>query len=236
MVRWSETTYAASEGDVTLKVRELDARWIALIVAVVLMGLWTTPVVLPLKILVVFFHEIAHGLAAVFTGGRIVEITFSPNQGGYAVTQGGWFFLVVSAGYLGSLAIGLALVYLGLTPGLTRFATLGLGVILLAITALYVRDLFPLISGLVAGGLLIGAARLNRPYLHAVLLLTMGLASIIYVPYDILSDTILRSGQRSDARILAERYGGPVMFWGGLWLVLAASAIWYALRDVLRRR
>ena len=63
----------------------------------------------PLKILVVFFHELAHGAAAVLTGGEIVLITLSPDQGGTAVTRGGSRTLILTAGYLGSLLIGVAL-------------------------------------------------------------------------------------------------------------------------------
>ena len=36
--------------------------------------LWDTHWVYPLKLIVVFLHEISHGLAALATGGRIVEI------------------------------------------------------------------------------------------------------------------------------------------------------------------
>ena len=38
---------------------------------VVVYCLWNTSLVYPLKILVVFFHEISHGVAAVLTGGSI---------------------------------------------------------------------------------------------------------------------------------------------------------------------
>ena len=37
--------------------------------------LWHTPIILPLKILTVFFHEASHALATVFTGGRDFRLT-----------------------------------------------------------------------------------------------------------------------------------------------------------------
>ena len=49
--------------------------------------------------------------------------------------------------------------------------------------------------------------------------------SMIYVPLDILSDTIFRSELRSDARMLAEEFGGATVMWGGVWLVLSLVAI-----------
>ena len=57
---------------------------------------------------------------------------------------------------------------------------------------------------------------------------------MIYVQYDILSDTILRSGARSDARMLAEEFGGATVMWGGIWLCLSLLAIFYALKIALK--
>jgi hypothetical protein len=47
---------------------------VLLAVTAVVVALWDTWAVYPLKILVVFFHELSHGLAAMATGGRIVEV------------------------------------------------------------------------------------------------------------------------------------------------------------------
>ena len=60
---------------------------------------WNSGIVYPLKILVVFFHELSHGLMAVFTGGSIREIQLFAAQGGLCVTAGGNRFLTLSAGY-----------------------------------------------------------------------------------------------------------------------------------------
>ena len=44
--------------------------------------LWDTFVVYPFRVFVVFLHEISHGLAAVATGGSIVSIGLSFDEGG----------------------------------------------------------------------------------------------------------------------------------------------------------
>ena len=88
--------------------------WQLLALLAAVFALWQTPVVLPLKILVVFLHELSHGLAAVLTGGEIVELSLSAQQGGHAVTRGGSRFLILSAGYLGSLL--LCLLYTSPSP------------------------------------------------------------------------------------------------------------------------
>ena len=42
-------------------------------------------------------------------------------------------------------------------------------------------------------------------------------------------DTIRRSGLQSDARMLAEEFGGTTVMWGGLWLIVAVLVIWRCL-------
>ena len=90
--------------------------WLPVVIGLAALVLWNTPVAYPFRIFVVFLHEISHGLAAVLTGGRIVSIGLSFNEGGVCVTQGGWRFVVLSAGYLGSLLWGALFLLLGGNP------------------------------------------------------------------------------------------------------------------------
>ena len=39
--------------------------------------LWEYPVLYPLKLLVVFFHESSHALMTVFTGGEVIEMVIA---------------------------------------------------------------------------------------------------------------------------------------------------------------
>jgi hypothetical protein len=203
----------------------------AIIIAVFL--LWTTPVMIPLKILVVFLHELSHAMTAVFTGGDIISISVSPAQGGEAWTRGGSRFLTLSAGYLGSLLIGLALLWVALRTNLDRYVMAGLGIILLVTTALYMRDLFAISFGAIGGIALLVAARFLPIDVNDLILRVIGLTSMIYVPYDIFSDTIARSSLQSDARMLAEEFGGPTIMWGGMWLIMSLVLIGFALRHLL---
>ena len=76
------------EGNLIRKLfKRLDFRLIGIFVVIGL--LWDTPVVYPLKIFVVFMHEVSHGLAAIATGGRLIEIQVVAQQGGHAITAGG---------------------------------------------------------------------------------------------------------------------------------------------------
>jgi hypothetical protein len=58
---------------------------------------------------------------------------------------------------------------------------------------------------------------------------------MIYAPLDIYSDTISRSDLRSDARMLAEEFGGPTALWGGMWLIVSLGVIALTLRYGLGR-
>lgn len=206
---------------------------IALVVLVFL--LWDTPLSFPLKILVVFLHEISHGLAAVFTGGSIELITVNALEGGTATNRGGNLFLILSAGYVGSLLIGVLLLVIALRTHADRLVMALLGLLVLGVTLLFVRDLFAALFGLLTGVLMLATARyLNRP-VNDLLLRLIGLTSMIYVPYDIFSDTLQRSQLASDAYMLAEAFGGTTRLWGGLWLGLSLAVIGLCLRYGLGR-
>ncbi len=205
--------------------QRLKGHWQLILVTALVFALWSTPVVLPLKILVVFLHELSHGLAAVLTGGTIVDISLSARQGGHAVTRGGNVFVILSAGYVGSLLIGVALLVAALRTDADRIVMGVFGGIMLAVTAFFIRDLFAVIFCGVTGAAMVAVARYLDRTVSDMLLRIIGLTSMIYVPYDIFDDTIARSGLRSDAYMLAERFGGTTEFWGGLWLVLSFAVI-----------
>ena len=197
--------------------------------------LWHHALVYPLKLLVVFFHEASHALVTVATGGTVRSMAIDPQQGGQVIAVGGNRFLSLSAGYLGSLAWGM-LIYL-LATGTRRQQTIMvvLGLTVAGITVAYVRNLFGLAFGCLAGCGMLAAGWWVRPAVNGFLLRLIGLTSMLYAPLDIYSDTIARSQLRSDARMLAEEFGGATVVWGGLWMVISLLAVVYCLRRSLRR-
>ena len=214
----------------------LKGHWQLILIIAIVFALWGTLAVYPLKILVVFMHELSHGLAAVLTGGSIEEISLSAQEGGHAITRGGSRFIILSAGYVGSLLFGVALLLMALRTNADR-VVLGLfGIVILLVTALYIRDLFPLAFCTIAGFSMLAGARYLNLHINDFVLRVIGLTSVIYVPYDIFSDTIARSNLRSDAYMLAEEFGGSSMLWGGLWLVLSLALIGFCLRFAFDQR
>lgn len=208
----------------------VQGHWQLILLTALIFALWQTPVVTPLKILIVFLHELSHALAILLTGGSVDSLTVNPQQGGLVMGRGGNRFLSLSAGYCGSLIIGVVLFTLAVRTTWDKLILGLLGGLILAITLLYVRDIFALIFGGLAGGLMIASGWFLGHGLNDLMLRIIGLSSMIYVPYDIFSDTISRSYLRSDARMLAEEFGGPTMFWGGAWLVISLITIGLCLR------
>jgi Peptidase M50B-like len=211
-------------------VSALKGHWQLIALTALVFVLWSTPVMFPLKILVVFLHETAHGAAAVLSGGSVVAIDVTLQQGGLATTRGGNLFLILSAGYVGSLMIGVLLFAAAVQTRADRVIMALLGGAILAITAFYVREYFAFVFGLLAGAAMLAAARYLRREINDLALRVIGLTSMIYVPYDIFSDTIARSGMRSDAYMLAENFGGTAAIWGGLWLGFSLVVIGFNLR------
>jgi hypothetical protein len=186
--------------------------------------LWSTPVIYPLKILVVFFHEISHAAVGILGGATAIRITLHPDEGGRAWASGGSAFLMANAGYLGSLIWGSALVLVAAHSRRDRIVIAILGIVLGAITIAYVRNLFGVAFGLAASAALVAAGRWLADWANDFLLKLIGTTSMGYAVLDIWSDVISRS-HRSDATILAAMTGIPALVWGGLWIALSIAGI-----------
>lgn len=200
----------------------------------VLWVLWDTPLVYPLKIFVVLLHEISHGLAALATGGSIHAITVGWDQGGACYCPGGNAFLVLSAGYLGSLGWGLLMLQGARSrPRAMEQWLVGLGVLTLGFTLLYIRNPFGVLFGAVAGVTLVAARRLPVR-LRAGVLTVLGVTSALYALLDIRSDVLQRPHIESDARMLADLTGIPTTLWGIAWILIGIAASVLFLRDRFR--
>lgn len=185
----------------------------------VLWVLWNTPFIYPVQLFVVFLHEISHGMAAVATGGSIQRITLNPRLGGACYCPGGNAFLTLSAGYLGSLFWGAAILEAGQRAGRHAGKVVqGIGIGVVILTLLFVRGLFGLAFGILFGGALFAAARHLAPEWNRTLLTGLGLTSALYAILDIKSDVIDRPHLPSDAYMLAQLTGIPTVAWGILWI------------------
>ena len=204
-------------------------RYIALLLIFIAIGfLWNTLFVYPLKIFVVFMHEVSHGLAAIATGGRILEIQINPQQGGHALTQGGSRFWTLTAGYLGSLLWGGVILLLAARTRFDKAISILIGFGMVAISIGFGESTFTYLFGIGFGVALIAIGFYLPEVVNDWILRIIGVTSCLYAILDIKSDVLDRSSLRSDARMLSEVTGIATEIWGALWILIAiALTIWF---------
>ena len=209
--------------------KRLDFRLIGIFIVIVF--LWNTQVVYPLKIFVVFMHEVSHGLAAIATGGSIKEIQIVAQEGGHAITAGGSRFWTLTAGYLGSLMWGGLILILAARTQLGKLISALIGIGMILISVFYLRNSFGFLFGIGFGGALILVGRFLPESINEWLLRVIGLTSCLYAILDIKSDVLDRSHLRSDARMLHEEVTPyiPTVAWGVLWMAIAIAATLWVL-------
>lgn len=186
---------------------------------------WHNFLIYPLKVLVVFFHESSHALMTVATGGEVTELVVERYQGGHVLSRGGSRFWVLTAGYLGSLLWGVVIYLAAARSRLDKAVMIILGVLVIGICFLFVRNLYGFVFSLLMGLAMLGIGALAGERVNDFVLKLIGLTSMVYVPLDIYSDTISRSHLRSDAFMLAQEFGGTTMMWGGLWMLISGGII-----------
>lgn len=198
--------------------------------------LWTSPIIQPMKLMVVLFHELGHGLTAILSGGKVISIWITRDEGGGCETEGGMPLLIVSAGYLGSMLFG------GLILYLSRFRFAGplvFGVLTLllvsAILTVLKDDFSRTFASILAGAfILLGffAPGLLGGFVLRVIGTVTCLYSIFDIYWDVLSD---RGGYEvaNDAEVFARLSGTSAQTVGMVWLVVAVVFFLFVLRMTL---
>jgi hypothetical protein len=93
--------------------------WLLLVATVITIALWFIPfaeyLVYPVRLFATFIHESSHALIAFLTGGAVQSLTIASDGSGVVYSAPSGFFgaiLTSSAGYLGTTAFGVLLLYL----------------------------------------------------------------------------------------------------------------------------
>ncbi len=218
-----------------------DVRWKAvagiLALALIVVALWDTGAVYPLKILVVFLHELSHAAAAIITGGRVEEIVLNRGEGGYCVTRDGNAAAILTAGYLGSVLWGGLILILASRTRADRIVSIALGSVLMVVTLAWVGPAgsFGHVFGLATGAVLVLCGALLSGGKNDLILRVIGVTSCLYAVNDIKADILDRPQVRSDAAMLAEVIGGSTWHWGVVWIAFAAAASFGFLVIACRR-
>ncbi|OHD54806.1 MAG: hypothetical protein A2Y33_02215 [Spirochaetes bacterium GWF1_51_8] len=221
------------------KKKELDWTLIALLAGmfVLIAVFWNFVLFYPFKLFVVLLHELSHGLAAVLTGGRIVAIEITQDLGGVCTTVGGWQFLVVMAGYLGSMLWGGLILILAARTSLDKIIAAVIGGVVLIVTIIFIRPVisFGFLFGVVFG-LAIGITGWLAPEIvNDILLKFIGLTSVMYAVIDIKEDLISRDIPGSDAFYMSQIIPLPPVVWGIIWGLIALAAAFFLIRYAARK-
>ncbi len=215
----------------------MAGRWLAIgALVLVLAFFWDSPLLWPVKIFVVFLHELSHTLALILTGGHPAGIQLSAHEGGLAWGTGGNRFVVLNAGYLGSLLWGVVLLAVANRRAAVPWFLRGMGVVLAIATILWMRPLlsFGFLYGALAAVVLFALGSKLSATAGAIVLRFLGVFSCLYAVIDIFLDVIHPAswGRESDAAMLAELTGIPALVWGVAWSLLAAAVL-IAMRRTL---
>jgi len=184
-------------------------------------------IVYPFTIFSTYIHELCHGIAAIFVGGKIDKIMIYPDGSGLcysSLTKG--FGFVASAGYQGTSVVGCVLMLFRQTKRGPRAGTATLGFFMVLSVALWIRNVFGalIISfmgvffGLAAWKLSAGRIR----DLYTCIAATTVLNALTSVKVLFGSNFVVNGQEsRTDAHSMADIMGGSRFVWATLWLAMA---------------
>ena len=184
----------------------------------------------PFSLFSTWVHELCHGIAAIFVGGRVQKLLIFPDTSGLAYTSlpagNGRRAFVAQAGYTGTAVIGCLLLIFRRTKRGPRSGTMTLAVVMLLSCAIWIRNAFGFIMiALIAIALGLCAWKLPSARIRDVytcVAVTTTLNAITNV-HDLFGANQMVNGEPSqtDAHTMSDVAGGPFWFWALFWLVIA---------------
>ncbi|MBT4837743.1 MAG: M50 family metallopeptidase [Methylococcales bacterium] len=179
----------------------------------------------PFSWLETYFHEISHGLMAIFSGGKIVKIELNYDGSGVCYTMGGVRAFVSFSGYAGAVLWG-ALIYIAASA--SKKHTYIVAVIILTMVAssavLWGRDLTTLIIMAIMAVVLFLAIKHAEQGLIHWFLQFVGIYILINAARSPLH--LLDGQSKGDGSTLAQITLLPEMVWIIIWELLALWTLW----------
>lgn len=229
-------------GDSTMPAIRREQTYIVAIAVLTVLA-WQTRIgslaLMPFTLLSTWWHEMAHGLAAMLFGAHFERLVILPDGSGFAESSGDLWAIaqavVSAAGLLGPTIAGCAMIIASRSPRASRLALLGLGVALLASTVIWVRSLTGwVVLPLIGVAAIAIATRASRRWQRIAVefLGVQGAISVyqhigyLFSPGGVVGGQLIRSdtGQIADALFL------PYWFWGGVITLAIVAMVWKSLR------
>jgi peptidase M50B-like protein len=201
--------------------------WILLLIALICRNI---PLIsLPFNWLESYFHEISHGIAAVLSGGKIIQIELFLDGAGLCTTQGGIRFFTSFMGYTGAALWGAAVYRLASVHYKTAKVLCGFIILLLVVSCLlWVRDLltFFIISVLIMLFLL--KFKLDGNLVFQRILQLIGLTVLLNA---VMSPLYLLDGKtQGDGATLANVTYIPELVWVVIWMIIGVLLLIYSAK------
>ena len=187
---------------------------------------------IPILFLSTWAHELGHGLGAVFTGGKFIEITVFPNFSGVAQTatvNDFQRFMVILLGLLGPSLLGVLMIILTRALNWYRTAIIILAV-LLAMSQIWAADSFTRMA-LGGGTVILALIAWKIPsqavlYISHVIAIALCLNALTGFGYFFIGNAeVAGSLYRSDTGVMADLLFGPHWLWGGIIAALSVAIL-----------
>ncbi len=220
----------------------MNLRRALLLVALAGLGVvfWSSPVLYPIKLLVVMIHETGHAVSTWLVGGEVRRITIASNQSGMCLSALPSGFLpkvvVYSAGYVGSAIASASMLWFAFRVRRPRWLFIGLAGWLALMGVVYAGSAFTLVFCLAGAAGFFLAARYLPDDVIEWMTLFLATFSCLYVVHDLWSD--LWDGRVravSDAALLAQLTYVPSVLWAGAWTLISLTTLSAALKLTLSR-
>lgn len=186
-------------------------------------------VLYPFQLMATILHEFGHAAGALLTGGDVSQVQINANGSGVTTTLGGWRFVVIAGGYIGSAIFGNILIRAGLKYGdWSKYVLYGLLVILITISTLWSASIGNTIFvALFAIAIYIVSRASNEA--TAWFLAFVGILTVLHIIED------FNVGPSSDLAAFAQTIPLlPSAAWMVVWLGIVVGITWWNVRSLVK--
>jgi hypothetical protein len=217
------------------------------------LAMWMIPyasiLAYPFRLFAVFIHEGGHALTAVLTGNTVASLSVAPDGSGLTyATSGFWSGLLIdSAGYLGTMAFGVFLLFLirksvkskfilFFCAGLVAMLTLGFGLLKPLWTVSGLTGIpFTLAAGIAVTAGLIAAGVFAGRKVSLFVVSLLAVQCLLNAVFD-LGNVFMLSSPLAGTRVLTDAVnmqtltGIPPIVWALVWIALGVGMLMIGMR------
>ena len=220
--------------------------------------LWFIPfadyLVYPIRLFVTFIHESSHALVAVLTGGSVQSLTISSDGSGVVYSApsgmiGG--LLTSSAGYLGTTAFGVLMLYLIRRSFSPNKILTALGIFVAAMTLIFTvvspifnflslnaafsSIVFTVIAGVLLAAALVGLGIYSKARVASFAVAFLAVQCLLNAALDLvnvffINAPLVGSDMHTDAANMTAATGIPGVLWVVIWMGISLVMISLGLR------